>query len=81
MENYAPHVVGADIHGSGGGLLDHLDGNGLAVGAAYTIGLTLGGLNNQEDAAVVGQRLIQLEGESVTLAHDGGAARGWLLHG
>ena len=28
-----------------------------------------------------GQRLIQLEGEGVTLAHDGGAARGWLLHG
>ena len=43
-----------------------LDGNGLAVGAAYTIGLTLGGLDHKVDAAVVGQGLVQLEGEGLT---------------
>ena len=48
------------------------------MGAAYAIGLTLGGLNHEEDAAVVGQGLVQLEGEGLTLAHDGGAGR--ILH-
>jgi len=41
--------------------------------AGVAVRLTLGGLDDQIDAAIVGQRLIQLEGEGVTLAHDGGA--------
>jgi hypothetical protein len=67
------HVVGTDVDGGGGGLFHELDGSCLGVGAAHTVGLTFGGLNNQEDAAVVGEGLVQLEGEGVTLAHDGGA--------
>ncbi len=67
------HVVGADVNGRGGGLFHHLDGRGLCVCAGHTVRLTLGGLDNQIDAAIIGQRLIQLEGEGVTLAHDGGA--------
>lgn len=43
--------------------------------AGHTVRLALGGLDDQIDAAVVGQRLIQLEGEGVTLSHDGGAGR------
>ena len=69
------HVVSTDVDGSGVRLLDHLDGNGLAVGTGHTIGLTLGGLDHEEDAAIVGKGLVQLEGEGLTLAHDGGAGR------
>ena len=48
------------------------------MGAAYAIGLTLGGLDHEEDAAVVGESLVQLEGKGIALAHDGGAGR--VLH-
>ena len=74
------HVVSTDVDCGGGGLFDHLDLCGLAVGAAHTVGLTFGGLNNQEDSAVVGKSLVQLEGEGVTLAHDGGRGRGLYTH-
>ena len=70
------HVVGTDVDCGGGGLFDHLDLCGLAVGTAHTVGLTFGGLDDQEDAAVVGQGLVQLEGEGLTLADDGGAGGG-----
>ncbi len=42
------HVVGTDVDCGGGGLFDHLDGGNLAVGTAHTVGLTFGGLNEQE---------------------------------
>ena len=64
------HVVSADVDGRGGGLFHHLDGRGLCVCAGHTVRLTLGGLDDQIDAAVVGQRLIQFEGEGLTLAHE-----------
>jgi len=38
--------------------------------AGDTVGLTFGGFDDQEDAAVVGEGLVEFEG--VTLAHDGG---------
>ena len=38
----------------------------------HTVGLAFGGLNDQEDAAVVGEGLVVLEGEDISLAHDGG---------
>ena len=56
---------------------EDLRGGGLAVGAGDTVGLAFGGLDHQEDTAVVGQGLVQLEGEGVTLARDGGS--GWEL--
>lgn len=74
------HVVGTDVDGGGGGLFDHLDGGSLAVGTAHTVGLTFGGLDDQEDSAVVGRNLIQLEGEGFTLAHDGGRGRVLYTH-
>ena len=43
------------------------------MGANHTVGLTFGGLNHEVDAAVVGEGLVQLEGEGLTLADDGGA--------
>jgi len=48
------------------------------VGAGDTVGLAFGGFDDQEDAAVVGEGLVELEGEGVTLAHDGGGGR--ILH-
>ena len=69
------HIVRTDVDGGGVRLFDHLDGNGLGVCAGHTIGLPLGGLDHEEDATVVGERLVQLEGEGLTLAHDGGAGR------
>ena len=72
------HVVGTDVDGGCGGFLDHLDLGGLAVSTAHTVGLTFGSLDDQEDAAVVGKSLVELEGEGVTLAHDGCAGR--VLH-
>lgn len=69
------HVVGSDVDCGGGRFFDHLDLCCLAVGTAHTFGLTFGGLNDQEDSAVVGKSLIQLEGEGFTLAHDGGRGR------
>ena len=72
------HVVSTDVDSSGVRLFDHLDGDGLAVCAGHTIGLAFGGLDHEEDAAVVNQGLVQLEGEGVALTHDGGA--GGILH-
>lgn len=69
------HVVGSDVDCGGGRLFDHLDLCCLAVGTAHTFGLTFGGLNDQEDSAVVGKSLVQLEGKGFTLAHDGGRGR------
>ena len=71
------HVVGTDVDCGGSRLFDHLNGGGLAVGAAHTVGLTFRGLDDQEDTAIVGKSLVQLEGEGVTLARDGGS--GWEL--
>ena len=72
------HVVGTDVDGGCGGFLNELDAGGLAVGAGDTVGLAFGGFDDQEDSAVVGKSLVQLEGEGVTLAHDGGGGR--VLH-
>ena len=72
------HIVSTDVDGRGGGFLYHLDGRGLAVGAAHAVGLTFGSLDDQVDAAVVGEGLVQLEGEGLALADDGGAGR--VLH-
>ena len=55
-----------------------LDAGGLAVSAGDTVGLAFGGLDYQEDAAVVGEGLVKLEGEGVTLADDGDGGR--VLH-
>ena len=73
------HVVGTDVDCGGGGLFHELDGSCGSVGTAHTVGLAFGGLDDQEDAAVVSGSLVQLEGEGVTLAHDGGGAGS--LHG
>ena len=72
------HVVGTDVDGGCGGFLNELDAGGLSVGAGDTVGLAFGGLDDQEDAAVVGEGLVQREGECFTLADDGGA--GGVLH-
>ena len=72
------HVVRADVDGIGCGLFHELDAGGLGVGASHTVGLSFGGLDDQVDAAVVGEGLVQLEGEGLTLADDGGA--GGVLH-
>ena len=48
------------------------------MGAGHTVGLAFGGINHEVDAAVVGEGLVQLEGEGLTLADDGGA--GGVLH-
>ena len=66
------HVVGTDVDGGCGGFLNELDAGGLAGGAGDTVGLTFCGFDDQEDAAVVGEGLVEFEGEGVTLAHDGG---------
>ena len=67
-----------DVDGGIGGFFNELDAGGLAVGAGDTVGLAFGGLNDQEDAAVVGEGLVELEGEGVTLADDGSG--GGILH-
>lgn len=72
------HVVGTDVDGGCGGFLNELDAGGLAVGVGDTVGLAFGSFDDQENAAVVGEGLVELEGEGVTLAHDGG--RGRVLH-
>ena len=61
-----------DVDGCIGGFLNELDVGGLAVGTGDTVGLAFGGLDHQEDAAVVGEGLVELEGEGVTLADYGG---------
>lgn len=50
----------------------------LLCRASDAIGLAFGGLNHEVDATVVSEDLVQLEGEGVTLTHDGGAGR--ILH-
>ena len=40
------------------------------MGAGHTVGLTFGGLNHEVDAAVIGEGLVQLEGEGLTLAYE-----------
>lgn len=72
------HVVGVDVDSGIGGFLNELDAGGLAVGAGDTVGLAFGSFDDQENAAVVGEGLVELEGEGITLAHDGG--RGRVLH-
>ena len=69
------YVVRTDVNGDGGGFLNQLDGGGFAVGAGDTVGLTFGGFNHEEDAAVVGKGLVELEGKGFSLADDGGAGR------
>lgn len=56
--------------------LNELDAGGLAVGTGDTVGLAFGGFDDQEDAAVVGEGLVEFEGAGVTLADDGGGGRG-----
>ena len=48
------------------------------MSAAHAVGLSFGGLDDQVDAAIVGGGLVQLEGEGLALAGDGGA--GGILH-
>ncbi len=67
-----------NVDGGIGGFLNEFDAGGLSVGAGDTVGLAFGGLDDQEDATVVGKGLVELEGEGVTLAHDGGG--GGILH-
>ena len=50
------------------------------MGTAHAVGLTFGGLDDQEDTAIVGKSLVQLEGEGVTLAHDSGRGRVLYTH-
>ena len=45
---------------------------------ADSFGLAFGGFNDQADAVVVGEGLVKLEGEGITLAHDSGGGR--ILH-
>lgn len=70
------HVIGTDVDGGCGGFLNELDAGGLAMGTGDTVGLAFIGFDDQEDSAVVGEGLVELEG--VTLAHDGGGGR--ILH-
>ena len=69
-----------NVDGGIGGFLNEVDVGGLAVGAGDTVGLAFGGFNHQEDATVVSESLIELKGEGVTLADDGGVRVG-LPHG
>ena len=48
------HVVGTYVHLGGGRVGDGLDGHSLAVRAGYTVGLTLGGLDDLDDEHKVG---------------------------
>ena len=64
------HVVRTDVDGLGGGLFHELDAGSLGMGAGHTVGLAFGGLDDQVDAAVVGEGLVQLEGEGLTLADE-----------
>ena len=60
-----------DVDGGIGGFLNEFDAGGLSVGAGDTVGLPFSGLNHQENAAVIGEGLVKLEGEGVTLVDDG----------
>ena len=52
-----------------------MDLDSLAEGAGYAVALAFGSLDYQVDAAVVGNRLVQREGEGCAGAGDGGAGR------
>ena len=64
------HVFRTDVDGIGGGLFHELDAGCLGMGAGHTVGLAFGGLDDQVDTAVVGEGLVQLEGEGLTLADE-----------
>ena len=72
------HIVSTDVDDGGVWLLDQFHGGGLAVGAGHAVGLAFGSLNDQEDTAVVGDGLVQFEGEGVAAANHGGPGR--VLH-
>ena len=74
------HVVRGDADGGVVRLFDHLDGHSLGVSAADAVALAFGGLDDQIDSTVVGEVLIQLEGEVLTLTHDGGRGRSLHTH-
>ena len=65
-------VVGLDVDGSIGGLFNSLDLGGLSVAEAHTVALAFGSLDDEVDAAVVGDGQVQLEGERGAGADDGG---------
>lgn len=64
------HVVRTDVDGLGCGLFHELDAGRLGVGTGYAVGLAFGGFDDQVNTAVVGEGLVQLEGEGLTLAHE-----------
>ena len=64
------HIVRTDVDGLGGGLFHELDAGSLGMGAGQTVGLAFGGLDDQVDAAVVGEGLVQLDGEGLSLADE-----------
>lgn len=68
-------VVGLDVDGSIGGLFNSLDLGGLSVAAAHAVALAFGSLDDEVDAAVVGNGLVQFEGERGAGADDGGLGR------
>ena len=48
-------LVQLRVDGLGGGLFHELDAGSLGIGASHTVGLAFGSLDDQEDAAVVGE--------------------------
>ena len=75
QDTLAGFVVGLDVNGGIGGLFHGLDLGGLAVAAAHAVALAFGGLDDKVDAAIVGDGLVQLEGERGAGADDGGLGR------
>lgn len=71
-------VVGLDVDCGIGRLFDHLDLGGLCMSAGHTVALAFGGLDHEEDTAVVGQGLVELEGERLVGADHGRG--GWRFH-
>ena len=53
------HVVSTDVDGGGCGFIHELDGGRGSVSTAHTVGLAFGGLDDQEDAAVVSGSLVR----------------------
>lgn len=74
------HILCSNVNHCIAGFLNELDGHGLVVGAGHTVGLAFGSLNDQEDATIVVEVLVQLEGEHVAVAHDGGLGRSFHTH-
>ena len=68
-------VGGLDVNGIGSGLLDIHNLDSLAVTTGDAIALAFGCLDDEVDASVVGEFLVQLEGEGRAGAHDGGGGR------